>query len=175
MRDNSGFGFDEASGLFTASEEVWDTYLASSHKDAKSFRTKPFAYYDKCFRIFNGTLATGKFSMSSTNLLMSTPSAIPNNTTNVVTSSSNASSISRSINLVDGSDDDSSVHRVEETNKRRRIDNSNVSKMIEMLGDIKDEFQSFAKPKDTDTKGFANINESISKYYAQILNANQRM
>ena len=52
IKDNSGFGYDEATGLFTASEEVWNSYIAC-HKEAKALRTKPFAFYEKCFRIFN--------------------------------------------------------------------------------------------------------------------------
>ena len=37
---NSGFGFDQTTGLYTASNEVWDEYIRS-HKDAKPYRLKP--------------------------------------------------------------------------------------------------------------------------------------
>jgi hypothetical protein len=61
---NSGFGWDETAGIFTASTDVWDSYIAK-HPEAKKFRDLPLPFYDSMMIIFTGTFATGKYSKSS--------------------------------------------------------------------------------------------------------------
>ena len=61
---NSGFGFDEITGLYTACPEVWHAYI-KAHPNAGSFRNKPLKFYDLLYEIYNGRSATGRFAVSS--------------------------------------------------------------------------------------------------------------
>ena len=63
---NSGFGFDQTTGLYTAPNEVWNEYIRS-HKDAKPYRLKPLKFYDILYEIYNGRSATGQYAISSSN------------------------------------------------------------------------------------------------------------
>ena len=63
-RDNSGFGWNEADQLLTASHTVWKDYIAA-HPKAAYWKTHPLLNYDILCEIFLGTLATGQYSVSS--------------------------------------------------------------------------------------------------------------
>ncbi|KAH9155595.1 hypothetical protein AeRB84_002447 [Aphanomyces euteiches] len=61
LRNNSGFGWDAASSLPTAPDEVWTAYIAANPKSA-AFRVKPFPFYDQIHAIFSGAVATGEYA-----------------------------------------------------------------------------------------------------------------
>jgi len=54
----SGFGWDEACGMPTADNDVWQRYIEANPK-AKEFRFKPFKYYNELRDVFTGMSATG--------------------------------------------------------------------------------------------------------------------
>lgn len=103
---------------------------------------------------------TGIASTPSTETVMSTPSTTQNTSSTLPANSSSTSSISRNINLVDVSDDDDINAQ---PNKRQQHDKSNVSKMVAMLGDMKNAFQvAYAKPKEPEKNIFISVNECIA-------------
>ncbi|KDQ16585.1 hypothetical protein BOTBODRAFT_253036 [Botryobasidium botryosum FD-172 SS1] len=59
LREQSGFGWDEASQMVTASPDVWSHYL-KSHPKAKPFHAKPFPLYDAIATLVDGVIATGE-------------------------------------------------------------------------------------------------------------------
>ncbi|KAH9014105.1 hypothetical protein EDB85DRAFT_1899347 [Lactarius pseudohatsudake] len=61
LRGLSGFGWDDAKKAVTATDDVWEAYLApESHKRARPFRNKKqFPLYDNIAELVDGTQATG--------------------------------------------------------------------------------------------------------------------
>jgi hypothetical protein len=60
LRGLSGFGWDESKQIVTATDKVWEAYLAEkSHKDARPFRKKPFPLYDQIAEIVDSVIARG--------------------------------------------------------------------------------------------------------------------
>ncbi|KAH8992743.1 Myb/SANT-like DNA-binding domain-containing protein [Lactarius hatsudake] len=61
LRGLSGFGWDDAKNTVTATDEVWEAYLApESHKRARPFRNKKrFLLYDNIAELVDSTQATG--------------------------------------------------------------------------------------------------------------------
>ncbi|KAH8978076.1 Myb/SANT-like DNA-binding domain-containing protein [Lactarius hatsudake] len=61
LRGLSGFGWDDAKNTVTATDEVWEAYLApESHKRVRPFRNKKrFLLYDNIAELVDGTRATG--------------------------------------------------------------------------------------------------------------------
>ncbi|KAH8096836.1 hypothetical protein BXZ70DRAFT_1078595 [Cristinia sonorae] len=58
LRNLSGFGWDATTCTVTASEHVWDAYIARNSK-AKKWKNRSFPLYDKCQEIWDGAIATG--------------------------------------------------------------------------------------------------------------------
>jgi len=58
LKNQSGFGWDEASQSVTADDEVWDAYL-QAHPEAKQFRTTGFSLYSKLTPLVFGRVARG--------------------------------------------------------------------------------------------------------------------
>ncbi len=64
LRDQSGFGWDEATQTVTANDKVWAAYL-KSHPEAGQFRNKGLNDYEFLERIFLGKVATGSYAFGS--------------------------------------------------------------------------------------------------------------
>mmetsp|Transcript_13574 Transcript_13574/g.12296 ORF Transcript_13574/g.12296 Transcript_13574/m.12296 type:complete len:339 (-) Transcript_13574:147-1163(-) len=64
LKENSGFGWDDNRKVPTAPDNVWNSYI-ESHKNAKEFRYKSFPFYDDLDKIYTGSIATGKYAISS--------------------------------------------------------------------------------------------------------------
>ncbi|KAJ7851311.1 hypothetical protein B0H14DRAFT_2350369, partial [Mycena olivaceomarginata] len=58
LRDLSGFGWDDGLKMVTASDEVWELYLAT-HENARKWRKTRFPLYDDILIIVDGIVATG--------------------------------------------------------------------------------------------------------------------
>ncbi|KIL55164.1 hypothetical protein M378DRAFT_42800, partial [Amanita muscaria Koide BX008] len=54
----SGFGWDNEKKLVTATEAVWEAYLAA-HPKAARWRKTSFPLYDKMYFLVDGIIATG--------------------------------------------------------------------------------------------------------------------
>lgn len=67
LKENSGFGWDEALQLPIASDRVWSEYLAV-HKDARKFRHKTLEFYRELDEIFGRNIATDRYAFASTSL-----------------------------------------------------------------------------------------------------------
>ena len=61
LKNNSGFGWDDANSIPTAPQQVWDAYL-NNHKKAAKYRYKTLPFFDDMHSIFDGNLATGKYA-----------------------------------------------------------------------------------------------------------------
>ena len=61
LKNNSCFGWDDANNIATAPDQVWDAYLAK-HKKAAKYRYKTLQFFDDMYSIFDGNVATGKYS-----------------------------------------------------------------------------------------------------------------
>ncbi|KAH9125572.1 hypothetical protein LEN26_001362 [Aphanomyces euteiches] len=59
LRTNSGFGWDAASELPTAPDEVWEAYIAVNPKTAIH---RPYIFYNQLHAIYSGAVATGEFA-----------------------------------------------------------------------------------------------------------------
>ncbi|THU77599.1 hypothetical protein K435DRAFT_877641 [Dendrothele bispora CBS 962.96] len=66
LRTLSGFGCDNARNMVTATDQVWDAYLAG-HSKARPFRNKPFIHYDDIAGLVGHSTATGALAISSEN------------------------------------------------------------------------------------------------------------
>jgi hypothetical protein len=64
LRDNSGFGWDEAKQVPTAPDDVWIEYIAA-HPEARPFRNSPLDHYVYLEEIFTGVIATGEYAVAS--------------------------------------------------------------------------------------------------------------
>ncbi|OAV89188.1 hypothetical protein PTTG_09579 [Puccinia triticina 1-1 BBBD Race 1] len=62
----SGFGWNEAECMFTASEDAWNSFLVS-HPNAKQFKNTPFPEYSDYQVIFEGNTASGVLRCTSGN------------------------------------------------------------------------------------------------------------
>ncbi|KAF5344615.1 hypothetical protein D9758_013915 [Tetrapyrgos nigripes] len=98
LRGLSGFGWDPVRNLVTATDDVWDRYLAG-HPKARPFRNQPFPHYNDIATLVEHSTATGEFALSLEN---------PQNIDNA--SSDNGS---------DSSDDDSSDNEDKSPVKKR--------------------------------------------------------
>ncbi|KAF7372348.1 MYB transcription factor 08 [Mycena venus] len=58
LRNLSGFGWDEGLQMVTASEEVWDAYIAK-HPKAAYWKENPFPLYNDVLFLVEGIVATG--------------------------------------------------------------------------------------------------------------------
>ncbi len=65
IKDNSGFGWDEARSLPTAPDHVWEAYI-KAHPEAARFRYETLKFYNELDQIFTGQVATGRYAISST-------------------------------------------------------------------------------------------------------------
>ncbi|KAI9630287.1 hypothetical protein KEM48_014011 [Puccinia striiformis f. sp. tritici PST-130] len=63
LKDASGFGWDNITGVVTASVEVWEHYLVS-HPNARKFWGSPFPEFHKLDLIFGDIRATGENARS---------------------------------------------------------------------------------------------------------------
>ncbi|POV95037.1 hypothetical protein PSTT_16492 [Puccinia striiformis] len=63
LKNASGFGWDDITGVATASAEVWDCYLVS-HPYARQFWGSPFPEFHKLDLIFGDIRATGENARS---------------------------------------------------------------------------------------------------------------
>ncbi|KAI9452920.1 Myb/SANT-like DNA-binding domain-containing protein [Lactarius psammicola] len=60
LRGLSGFGWDDAQQMVTASDEVWEDYLkVKEHHQHQKFQQKKFPLYDEIADLIDGTRATG--------------------------------------------------------------------------------------------------------------------
>jgi len=64
IRDNSGFGWDSENNVATAPDKVWNDYIEHNPLASK-YRYGGWENYDAYCTIFDGQVATGKFSKSS--------------------------------------------------------------------------------------------------------------
>ncbi|KAF0702590.1 hypothetical protein AaE_015831, partial [Aphanomyces astaci] len=62
LRDNSGFGWDDALGLPIAPQTVWAS-ITMLNKNYKKFRTTPFPLFTNLALLLDGAMATGEFSL----------------------------------------------------------------------------------------------------------------
>ncbi|KAJ7801064.1 hypothetical protein B0H14DRAFT_3885296 [Mycena olivaceomarginata] len=60
----SGFGYNANTKSVTATEEVWDAYLAKKPKH-KAFKNTPFIHYDDMALLCDDVMATGEHSFSN--------------------------------------------------------------------------------------------------------------
>ncbi|KAJ7506501.1 hypothetical protein B0H11DRAFT_2272238 [Mycena galericulata] len=58
LHRQSGFGWDDGLKTVTASDDVWEAYLAK-HRNAKRWRKTPFPLYDDLAYLVDGIVATG--------------------------------------------------------------------------------------------------------------------
>ncbi|KAI7956209.1 hypothetical protein MJO29_007608 [Puccinia striiformis f. sp. tritici] len=63
LKNASGFGWDDITGVATAPAEVWDRYLVS-HPYARKFWGSPFPEFHKLDLIFGDIMATGEHARS---------------------------------------------------------------------------------------------------------------
>ncbi|OAV87704.1 hypothetical protein PTTG_29315 [Puccinia triticina 1-1 BBBD Race 1] len=68
----SGFGWNEAECMVTASKEVWNSFLVS-HPNAKRFKNTPFPEYSDYQVIFEGNTASGVLRRTSGTELIDAP------------------------------------------------------------------------------------------------------
>ncbi|TVU46266.1 hypothetical protein EJB05_05791 [Eragrostis curvula] len=64
-RKDSGAGLDPASGMVTGGPNVWDK-IEKYHKKVVKFRKKGFLHYNSCELLYEGSIATGDLSFTST-------------------------------------------------------------------------------------------------------------
>ncbi|XP_031108634.1 uncharacterized protein LOC116013118 [Ipomoea triloba] len=58
-KDTSGLGWNEQKHMVYAEDAIWDSYL-TSHKEATTFRTRSFKFYNELSAIYSKDRATGK-------------------------------------------------------------------------------------------------------------------
>ena len=68
IRENSGFGWNEAEGRPTASFEVWRSYI-DKHPKAKEFQFNKLENWQELEEIFTGRFATGNYAVSSFDII----------------------------------------------------------------------------------------------------------
>ena len=119
LKSNSGFGWDEELNIPTAPNEVWDAYI-KSHPLAKEFRAKTL-FFDEITDIFEGRIANGNMSLSSTTDL-STPSS---KVSSVVNSFENSCS--------SVSNDDKASYSGNERKKRRTTEREDVASLLKEI------------------------------------------
>ncbi len=100
--------------------------------NAKYFRNHPFIWYEKCFRIFKGSLANRKYAVSTTTEM-----------TGMNSTSSSAVSFGKPefISLIDESGDDFELDVRKLSNKRKNTSMNGNQEMISILHDLKDTFK----------------------------------
>ncbi|TVU25149.1 hypothetical protein EJB05_27633, partial [Eragrostis curvula] len=64
-RKDSGAGLDPASGMVIGGPNVWDK-IEKYHKKVVKFRKKGFLHYNSCELLYEGSIATGDLSFTST-------------------------------------------------------------------------------------------------------------
>ncbi|KAG9414975.1 hypothetical protein AC1031_008392 [Aphanomyces cochlioides] len=65
MANASGMGFEAETCKVVASDEGWEIFLRGKSNEVKKWRGKSFPCHFLCHALFNGTLSTGAFSISS--------------------------------------------------------------------------------------------------------------
>lgn len=63
IRSQSGFGWDNEKMIATATDEVWDAYIAS-HPKAKLWRNQAFPHYDRLHSLLDGKTGTRDCSIT---------------------------------------------------------------------------------------------------------------
>ncbi|KAF6764367.1 hypothetical protein DFP72DRAFT_1059353 [Ephemerocybe angulata] len=157
LRDMSGFGWDNEKQIVTASDDVWDRWIAKNPKK-KKWRTTAFPLYDDIGGIVDGTVATGSnaFRPSSTQSTEpetntpEPPSSPPPSASYAPASSS--STITRKRSAIDlDSEDNTPGYTSSNQRKRAGASTTRAQGMLEIASAVKDLSGSFSQSSENTT------------------------
>ncbi|KAF7358753.1 MYB transcription factor 08 [Mycena sanguinolenta] len=90
LRGLSGFGWDDGRKMVTASDEIWDAYIAA-HEKAAYWRKHPYPLYDEMLILVEGVVATGASVFHAGSSTMDNSQTTANNSQNTSGSSPDTS------------------------------------------------------------------------------------